>query len=49
MVPKDTFYGDKTLINLYACCNSMKLVKWRFRHEIKKSTFITVNSFDIVV
>lgn len=34
MVPKDTFYDDKTLINMYAWCNSKNLVKWRFRPVI---------------
>lgn len=30
MVPKDTFYDDKTLINMYAWCNSKNLVKMAF-------------------
>lgn len=42
MVPKDTFYGDKTLINMYAWCNSMTLVKWHFRPVIKNNF---INSF----
>lgn len=39
MVPKDTFYDDKTLINMYAWCNSKNLVKWRFRPVITNQLY----------
>lgn len=39
MVPRDTFYGDKTLINMYAWCNSKNLVKWCFRPVIKSQFY----------